>query len=95
MSKSISQYDYEMVGRFISNSFGVQEKIIMPQYDWAYLDWLISIGANLQEIMLVCDTTYPEIKPNADLTIKLRWWLNEAYWLRKEKGLSQPPWLRD
>lgn len=83
----------EMVGRYVTNSFRAKENVIMPKYDWDYLDWLIFTGADLNEIIRICDDARPEFQPNADLSTKLRWWLNEAYWLRQEQGLSQPPWV--
>lgn len=83
----------ELVGRFVKNGFGVLENVIMPKYDWDYLDWLVSMGANLSEIIKVCDEKIADFDKEADLSTKLRWWIYEAYWLREEQGLSQPPWI--
>ena len=55
---------HEMVGRFVTNAFGVKENVIMPKFDWDYLDWLVSIGADLDEMPSKrCDDEHPSMIP--------------------------------
>lgn len=78
-------------GRFIKNAFGVEEKVVLPESYWRYLDWLADEdGVNTARYIVDCD------KDRGDTTLSenLMYWLYHDMNEREEFGHPLPEWLR-
>lgn len=80
---------HELLGRFVVNAFGQKESIVMPKLHWDYLDWLVSIGSDMDDYIKNCDRERGDV-PLGDA---LQSWLYYAYESREEDGLPRPSWL--
>ena len=83
---------HEMVGRFVSNIFGVKENVIMPKLSWDYLDWLTERGADMRCKRSNSSDIQTE-QPAMELGAALMTYLSEVCDTREEMGLPQPSWL--
>lgn len=79
----------EPLARYVKNAFGHRESLTMPKLHWDYMDWLISIGADMDGYIIDCDHARGEV-PFGDA---LQSWLYYAFKSREKDGLARPSWL--
>jgi len=77
----------EAVGRFITNAFGVQERVVLPASYWRYAHWLeLKYGFDLAAYYVECD------KERTDWTLSetIMYWLHRDLRDREERGEYLP-----
>lgn len=79
----------EMLGRFITDAFGNKQNVIMPKIHWDYFDWLLSIGADMEGIVVESDM----LRENSTLGESLQFHLHQIYQHREHEGLPRPSWM--
>lgn len=79
----------EMLGRFITDAFGNKQNVIMPKIHWDYFDWLLSIGADMEGIVVESDM----LRETSTLGESLQFHLHQIYQHREHEGLPRPSWM--
>ena len=82
----------QAVGRFVKNAFGVDEKVILPESYWRYVDWLVETeGIEIERYIVDCDKDRGE----TTLSENLMYWLYHDMNERKKSFEPMPDWLRE
>jgi len=82
---------YEEKSRYVSNpTRATKEIVVLPRIYWDYLDWLIGIGASMDEMISVCE----EVRRDQSLSEMLAHYLYQGCQMRREAGLPLPSWLQ-
>lgn len=79
----------ELLGRYVTDVFGEKQNIVMPKIHWDYLDWLVSMGNDMDGYIKDCDRD----RGSVPLGDALQSWLHFALEDRDEKGLPRPGWM--
>ncbi|QFT29603.1 hypothetical protein FIV00_03850 [Labrenzia sp. THAF82] len=80
----------EPVGRFVKNAFGVEEKLVLPDAYWRYVDWLVEAEAvEIERYIVDCDNERGE----RTLSENLMDWLYFDMTERKKAFHPLPSWL--
>ena len=84
----------ELIGRYVLNSFGTREVVVLPYSSWRYLDWLETQG-----VIIDCFTADAhndnQIYYYAPFHALLGERIHQAYRYRLVNELDQPPYLQD
>ena len=75
------------IGRFVTNAFGVQERVVLPASYWRYAAWLeMEYGFDLAAYYVECD------KERSDWTLSetIMYWLHRDLREREERGEYLP-----
>lgn len=80
----------EAVGRFVKNAFDVEERVVLPESYWRYVDWAASDqGEDMEAWIKRCDM----YRDDKTLSENLMEWLYWDMTDRRDNGHSLPDWL--
>jgi hypothetical protein len=83
---------YEENSRFVLNPTRATKEIVtLPKIYWDYLDWLVEIGASMDEMIAACE----EVRRDQSLSEMLVHYLYQGCQMRRDSGLSLPSWLSE
>ncbi|WP_298959437.1 hypothetical protein [uncultured Roseibium sp.] len=81
----------EAVGRFVKNAFGVDEKLVLPQSYWRYVDWLVEAeNVEIDRYIVDCDNE----RGDRTLSENLMEWLYFDMTERKKAIDPLPDWIK-
>ncbi|WP_298813263.1 hypothetical protein [uncultured Roseibium sp.] len=81
----------EAVGRFVKNAFGMEERVVLPDSYWRYVDWLEGEqNTDVAAYIADCDKERGE----ATLSENLMHWVYYDMMERKRAYEPLPDWLK-
>ncbi len=80
----------QVIGRFVENAFGIDEKVVLPEYYWRYVDW---VAENQGEDMVAWIKRCDMYRDDKTLSENLMEWLYWDMTDRREKDHPLPEWL--
>jgi hypothetical protein len=90
LARNVSRPSTDATGRFVTNAFGIQERVVLPKCYWRYLDWAKDFdGVNVDAYIRDCDLERGELT----LSHNLMEWVYFDMTERKANGDPLPPFV--